>query len=44
MGKLVDRAEVEMVEGAGEVAQVGHQGVVRAEVVVKSDAPAVIVE
>ena len=44
VGKLVDRAEVEMVEGASEVAQVGHQGVIRAEVVVKSDAPAVVVE
>ena len=44
MGKLVDWAEVEVVEGAGEVAQVGHQGVVRAEVVVNSDAPAVVIE
>ena len=44
MGKLVDRAEVEVVEGAGEVAKVNHQWVVRAEVVVKSDAPAVVVE
>ena len=44
MGKLVDRAEVEVVEEAGEVAQVGHQWVVRPEVVVKSNAPAVVVE
>ena len=31
-------------EGAGEVAQVGHQWVVRAEVVIKSYAPAVVIE
>ena len=43
MGQLVHRAEVEAVGGAGQVAEVGHQGVVAADVVVQPDAPAAAV-
>ena len=44
MGKLVNWAEVEAIVGTSQVAEVGHQGVIRADVVVYTDAPAVVVE
>ena len=40
----MDRAEVEQCVGAGEVAEVYHQEVVGADVVVQSDRPAVVVD
>ena len=40
----MDRAEVEQCVGAGQVAQVHHQEVAGADVVVQPDRPAVVVE
>ena len=40
----MDRAEVEQRVGAGQVAQIHHQEVVGADVVVQSDRPAVVVD
>ena len=44
VGQLGNRAEVKLIIGAGKTAKVGHQWVVRADVVVKSDDPAAVVE
>ena len=40
----MDRAEVEQRVGAGQVAQVHHQEVAKADVVVQPDRPAVVVD
>ena len=44
IGQLFDRAEVEPIVVAGEVAELHHHWVLRADVVVQSDAPAAVVE
>ena len=44
MRQLVDWAVVKAIVGTGEVAEVDHQWVFRADVVVQSDAPAAVVE
>ena len=44
VGQLGDPAEVNLISGAGKTAKVGHHWVVRADVVVKSDNPAAVVE
>ena len=41
---MVDRAEVKAIVGTGEVAEVDHQWVFRADVVVEADTPAAVVE
>ena len=40
----MDRAEVKAIVGTGEVAEVDHQWVFRADVVVQADTPAAVVE
>ena len=44
MGKLVNWAEVKAIVGTGQVAEVDHQWVIWADVVVQPDAPAAVVE
>ena len=44
MGKLVNWAEVKAIVGTGQVAEVDHQRVIWADVVVQPDAPAAVVE
>ena len=44
MGKLVDWAEVKAIVGTGELAEVDHQWVVWADVMIESDAPAAVVK
>ena len=44
MGKLLNWAEVKAVVGTGQLAEVDHQWVVWADVVVQPDAPAAVVE
>jgi hypothetical protein len=41
---LVDRAEVKAIVGTGEFAEVDHQWVFHADVVVQADTPAAVVE
>ena len=43
-GKLVNWAEVKAIVGTGELAEVDHQWVIWADVVVQPDAPAAVVE
>ena len=44
MGKLLNWAEVKAVVGTGQLAEVDHQWVIWADVVVQSDAPAAVVK
>ena len=44
MGKLVNWAEVETIVRTGQVAEVDHQWVIWADVMVQPDAPAAVVE
>ena len=44
MGYVLHRAEVETVGGAGKSAKVDHQWIAQADVMVKSNAPVVVVE
>ena len=44
MGKLVDWAEVKAIVGTGELAEVDHQWVVWADVMIEPDAPAAVVK
>ena len=44
MGKLVNWAEVKAIVGTGQLAEVDHQWVIWADVVVQPDAPAAVVE
>ena len=44
MGNLVNWAEVKAIVGTGELAEVDHQWVIWADVMVQPDAPAAVVE